>query len=450
MIFLTNASVVTGTDIRKGTVRLDGDRIAGIWYEGDETEPEGLDDPRAKVIPLDGMALMAGGIDAHVHFREPGMTRKADMESESAAALLGGVTAVIDMPNTLPPTVSRERLQEKEELARGRFHTHYGFHIGATDDNFEELAAAISEKTAAGVKVFLGSSTGNMLVGDDKTLDRIFGMTGTEILVHSEDEAIIRHNLETAQERYGENIPFSAHPDIRSRRACILSTARALEKAIRFGTRLHVLHVSTAEEVEMIRAARIHNPGITAETSANYLWFADTDYERLGGKLKCNPAVKSERDRAALRKALADGLIDTIGSDHAPHLPEEKAHPYLSCPSGVPSIQQTLPVLLTVAQQEGIPLSVIARVFSERPAEIFGIRDRGRIAVGCHADLVVVDTRARQTVGKPAYRCGWTPYEGESLTGTVRMVFLDGVPVVRDGRLLQAVPSGKPLAFNRS
>ena len=449
MIFLTNASVVTGTEIRKGTVRIDGDRIGGIWYEDGETTPEGLDDPRAQVIPLNGLTLMAGGIDAHVHFRDPGMTHKADMTSESAAALLGGVTAVLDMPNTLPQTVSRKTLAEKTELARGRFHTHYGFHIGATEDNFEELTAAVAEGSAAGVKVFLGSSTGNMLVGDDAVLERIFSMKDTEVLVHSEDETLIRHNLEAAKERYGEDIPFSAHPDIRSRRACILSTARALEKAIRLGTRLHVLHVSTAEEIEMIRAARIHNPGITAETSAHYLWFADPDYGRLGGRLKCNPAVKSEQDRAALRKALAEGLIDTIGSDHAPHLPEEKARPYLSCPSGIPSIQQTLPVLLTVVRQENIPLSVIARVFSERPAELFGLRDRGRIAVGCHADLVVVDPEAVQTVGKPAYKCGWTPYEGETLTGTVKMVFLDGELVVRDGRILQEIPSGKALAFQR-
>ena len=450
MIFLTNASIVTGTEISKGTVRIDGDRITGIWREDDETAPEGLEDPRAQVIPLDGLTLMAGGIDAHVHFREPGMTHKADMASESAAALLGGVTAVIDMPNTLPPAVSRERLAEKAALARGRFHTHYGFHIGATDDNFEELAAAVADGSAAAVKVFLGSSTGNMLVGDDAALERIFSMKDTEVLVHSEDETLIRHNLEAARERYGEAIPFAAHPDIRSRRACILSTGHALERAIRLGTRLHVLHVSTAEEIEMIRAARIHNPGITAETSANYLWFTDNDYERLGGRLKCNPAVKSDGDRAALRKALAEGLIDTIGSDHAPHLPEEKAQPYLSCPSGIPSVQQTLPVLLTVAKQENIPLSVIAHAFSERPAELFGIRDRGRIAVGCHADLVVIDAEAEQTVGKPAYKCGWSPYEGESLTGKVRMVFLDGELVVRDGRLLKGAPCGKPLEFCRT
>ena len=445
MIYLTQASIVTGTDIRKGTVGIEGDRIAGIWHEDDETGPEGLEDPRATVIPLNGLALMAGGIDAHVHFREPGMTHKADMESESRAALLGGVTSVIDMPNTIPQTVSREKLAQKAEAARGRFHTHYAFHIGATEDNWEELAGAIHQRAAAGIKVFLGSSTGNMLVSSEDALDRIFRLRDAEILVHCEDEALIRKNLEEAETRYGGDIPFSAHPDIRSRRACILSTAAALERAIRLGTRLHVLHVSTAEEIEMIRAARIHNPAITAETSANYLWFSDKDYGRLGGLLKCNPAIKTERDRAALRKALADGLIDTIGSDHAPHLPEEKTHPYLSCPSGIPSIQQTLPVLLTVAREENIPLTVIARAFSERPAELFGLSDRGRIAVGCHADLVAVDPEAARTVGKPACKCGWSPYEGETLTGTVKMVFLDGVLAVRDGRLLQETPSGKPL-----
>ena len=445
MIFLTHATVVTGTEVRKGTVGIDGGRITGVWYDDGETVPEGLDHPRARVIPLDGLTLMAGGIDAHVHFREPGLTHKADMASESAAALLGGVTSVIDMPNTVPPTVSRERLAEKAALARGRFRTHYGFHIGATADNADELAEAVRSGEAAGVKVFLGSSTGNMLVGEEAALERIFRIPDCEILVHSEDEALIRRNLQEAQERYGDDIPFSAHPEIRSRRACILSTAKALERAIRCGTRLHVLHVSTAEEIEMIRAARIHNPQITAETSANYLWFCDRDYDRLGGRLKCNPAVKSERDRTALRKALADGLIDTIGSDHAPHLAEEKDRPYLQCPSGVPSIQQSLPVLLTVAREEGIPLSRIARAFSERPAELFGLRDRGRIAPGCRADLVVVDPEATWTVGPSAYRCGWSPYEGEKLTGAVKMVFLDGELAVRDGRLLQETPAGTPL-----
>lgn len=445
MIFLTHATIVTGTEVRKGTVGIDGGRITGVWYDDGETVPEGLDHPRARVIPLDGLTLMAGGIDAHVHFREPGLTHKADMASESAAALLGGVTSVIDMPNTVPPTVSRERLAEKAALARGRFRTHYGFHIGATADNADELAEAVRSGEAAGIKVFLGSSTGNMLVGEEAALERIFRIPDCEILVHSEDEDLIRRNLQEAQERYGDDIPFSAHPEIRSRRACILSTAKALERAIRCGTRLHVLHVSTAEEIEMIRAARIHNPQITAETSANYLWFCDRDYDRLGGRLKCNPAVKSERDRAALRKALADGLIDTIGSDHAPHLAEEKDRPYLQCPSGVPSIQQSLPVLLTVAREEGIPLSRIARAFSERPAELFGLRDRGRIAPGCRADLVVVDPEAAWTVGPSAYRCGWSPYEGEKLTGAVKMVFLDGELAVRDGRLLQETPAGTPL-----
>ena len=447
MIYLTDVTIITGDAIREGTVGLDHDRIAGIWADGDV--PTGLAAPDAAIIPLKGMWLFAGGIDAHVHFREPGLTDKADFASESRAALLGGVTSVIDMPNTNPPTTSRERLEEKLRMTSGRSWVHYGFHIGATNDNLDDILPCIQDGSAAGIKVFMGSSTGNMLVDRDETLERIFRVTDAEILVHCEDETLVRQGLEQARERYGENIPFSAHPSIRSREACTRSTEKALEMALRHGTRLHVLHVTTAEEIRMISAAKEKNPFLLAETSANYLWFCDKDYVRLGGKLKCNPAVKTEADRSALRKALADGSIDTIGSDHAPHREEEKDRPYLSCPSGMPSIQQSLPVLLTVAAEADIPLTRIARAFSEKTAKVFAIRDRGRIAPGYKADLVVIDPTAKTDTSHPAYKCGWTPYRDEALTGAVRMVFLDGKMVVRDGRILSERPEGQPLQYDR-
>ena len=442
MIRLDHARIVTGAAVREGSLGIEGERIAGIWTEGNLPDAE-------QVIDLQGRTVFAGGIDAHVHFREPGLTRKADFASESRAALLGGVTAVLDMPNTLPPTTSAELLHEKKALAAAKSHVHYGFHIGATNDNLEAILPCVRSGEAAGIKVFMGSSTGGMLVDREETLRRIFAVKDVEILIHSEDEGIIRANLEAAKEKYGTDIPFSAHPQIRSRQACLRSTAKALEMAVQLGTRLHVLHITTAEEIEMIREAKRSNPAILAETSANYLWFCDEDYDRLGGRIKCNPAIKTKEDRAALRRALADGDIDTLGSDHAPHLAEEKERPYLECPSGVPSIQQSLPVLLTLARQEGIPLSRIARVFSEVPAEVFGIAERGRIEVGCKADLVIVDPDAPARTDN-AGKCGWSPYEGEDLRGAIEMVFLDGKAVVENGRLLPDLPLGKPLTFKRA
>lgn len=447
MIYLTDATLVTGQSVRKGTVSLDGDRIAGVWEEGQL--PTGIDAPGASVIPLQGMLLLAGGIDAHVHFREPGLTDKADFASESRAALLGGVTSVVDMPNTQPPTISGDSLDEKRKMAAGRSWVHYGFHIGATNENHADLMPAIRNGKAAGIKVFMGSSTGNMLVDKAETLAQIFRITEAEVLVHAEDEHLIREGLRQAKMQYGEAIPFSAHPLIRSRQACIRATESALDMAVRFGTRLHILHVSTADEIDLIRQAKRQNPHILAETSANYLWFSDQDYDRLQGKIKCNPAIKTAADRRALRRAWAEGVIDTIGSDHAPHLLEEKERPYLTCPSGIPSIQQSLPVLLAVAREEGIPLSRVVAAFSENAAKAFGIADRGRIQPGCKADLVVVDPQALAQTDKPAYKCGWSPYEGETLHGAVRMVFLQGRMAVRDNRILLPEAMGEPLTYDR-
>lgn len=311
---------------------------------------------------------------------------------------------------------------------------------------------------------------------DNEALSDLFKIQGKPILIHSEDEGIIKANLEAAKAKFGEDIPFSEHPRIRNRKACIRSTAKALAMAIEYGTRLHVLHVSTAEEVEMIRAAKIHNPNITAETSANYLWFCDEDYDRLKGRVKCNPAIKPASDREALRKGLAEGIIDTIGSDHAPHLLSEKVDNYLKCPSGMPSVQQSLSALLTAADifnkgkedSRRLTLSRIASAFSERPAEILGIKDRGSLKAGNFADLVVIDPGREYSVKNAlaaagagvaagadqeysvkdvAYKCGWSPYEGTTLRGAIDRVFLNGKQVVTDSRLLPDSPSGQALAF---
>ena len=477
-ILLTNALIVTGASSKKGALAIEGERIAGIWYRSD-SEPDDSEALRAftdaEVIDLDGKVLMAGGIDAHVHFREPGLERKADMESESKAALLGGVTSFIDMPNTVPPTTDLDALKDKLNRACGRSWANYGFHIGATNGNAAMIREYLAEGHGGefgGIKVFMGSSTGNMLVDDKDALSDFFMIQGKPILIHSEDEGIIKANLEAAKAKFGEDIPFSEHPLIRSRKACIRSTAKALAMAIEYGTRLHVLHVSTAEEVEMLRAAKIHNPNITAETSANYLWFSDEDYETLKGKVKCNPAIKSATDREALRKGLAEGIIDTIGSDHAPHLLSEKVDNYLKCPSGMPSVQQSLSVVMTVAgifnegKEEGqLTLSRIASAFSEKPAEILGIKERGSLKVGNYADLIVIDlereysvkSRAdlvgyahalKYSVKDIAYKCGWSPYDGQTLKGMIDRIFLNGKQVVADGSLIQGSPSGQPIVFS--
>lgn len=444
MIILHKATIVTSEKEAVGSIIVENGRIADIYYSDAEdfeyrTDKIIRDNPEAEIWNLEGKHIMAGGIDAHVHFREPGLTHKADMQTESLAGIAGGVTTVFDMPNTSPATISAERLIEKINIAKGRTAGKIGFHIGATNCNSAEICSLIQEgdlslglepEDIAGVKVFMGSSTGNMLVDEGDSLEKLFSISEKPILVHCEDEMTIKENLEAAIEKYGEDIPFTEHERIRSRRACIKSSIKALELAIKHGTKLVLCHISTKEEIEMVRAAKANNPEITAETSCNYLWFSNEDYTRLGSLVKCNPSVKTPADRTALREALASGLIDTIGSDHAPHLLSEKEAVYVKAPSGLPSIQQSLPVLLTIAHEEGIPLTRIASVFSEKAAEIYGLR-RGKIKRGYEADLVIFDNSKEFIVRNEDQfsKCGWTPYDGERLRGVIENVLIDGTPV---------------------
>lgn len=447
MILLHKATVVTAEREGVGSILIDGSIIDKVFWRNDDGMTEingkavvfdGLPEhfPAAEVMVLEGKHIMAGGIDAHVHFRDPGLTHKADIYTESRAAAAGGVTTVFDMPNTIPPTVTAESLADKIKLGKEKSITRIAFHIGATNSNADMISALITEGDEAtglkpddipGVKVFMGSSTGNMLVDESSSLAKLFSIKNKPVLVHCEDEATIKANLAAAVEQYGDDIPFEAHPQIRSRKACIKSSIKALELAMKYGTRLVLCHISTKEELNMARAAKETNPNIIAETSCNYLWFSDDDYARLGSRVKCNPAVKTADDRKALREGLMNGTIDTIGSDHAPHLISEKDLPYAKAPSGLPSIQQSLPVLLTVARQEGIPLSRIASVFSEKASDVYGL-DTGRIAPGMKADLVVFDYEKEFTVRAEDQhsKCGWTPYEGERLYGTIEAVYIDG------------------------
>lgn len=445
---LNKATIVTASREAAGSVIISGGRIADVFYtddEGYDYKLKAANDryPEIETIDLDGKHIMAGGIDAHVHFREPGLTHKADMATESRAAVAGGVTTAFDMPNTNPATVSEDAFTAKMELAKKKACMTLGFHFGATNSNIEEIErildgkASLSPDVIKGIKVFMGSSTGNMLVDESSTLDRLFSIKGKPVLVHCEDEETIRRNLQTAVERYGEDIPFSEHENIRSRRACIRSSIKALEKAIRHGTTLVLCHISTKEEIEMVRAAKANNPSIIAETSCNYLWFSNEDYARMGSRLKCNPSVKTPADREALRNALANGLIDTIGSDHAPHLQEEKEGTYTKAPSGLPSIQQSLPVLLTIAREEDIPLTRIAAVFSENASDLYKLRT-GKVMPGYEADLVIFDKEKRFTVrNEDQYsKCGWSPYDGETLYGTIETVFVGGRIIYKDGKFI--------------
>ena len=441
MTLLYNATIVTAEKEGKGAILIDGDSISKVYWEDQHQVPEITED----AIDLQGKYIIAGGIDAHVHFREPGLTHKADMQTESRAAVAGGVTTVFDMPNTSPATISAEALAGKMQLAKGRSLAKIGFHIGASNSNADQICSLVKDGAPAtglkasdipGVKVFMGSSTGNMLVDDRTSLERLFRIKEKPVLVHCEDEAMIRANLAAATEKYGADIPFDQHPAIRSRQACIRSSIKALELAMTHGTKLVLCHISTREEMEMVRAAKQTNPEIIAETSCNYLWFSDEDYQRLGSRVKCNPAVKTAADRQALRDGLAGGLIDTIGSDHAPHLLSEKDAPYAKAPSGLPSIQQSLPVLLTVAKQEDIPLTRIAAVFSENASKLYRL-DTGRIAPGMKADLVIFDFDKEFTVkAEDQYsKCGGTPYEGESLNGWIETVYVNGQKVLDNGRI---------------
>ncbi len=443
-IILHNGTIVTARKEAVGSIVIENGRIEDvIWSDSEDYEfrmakiladADGTED--AEVMELEGKHVIAGGIDAHVHFREPGLTHKADMKTESRAAVAGGVTTVFDMPNTKPPTVDAGTLKMKIDASKDRCIAKIGFHIGATNDNADEICSLVKDgdpvtgirpEDIAGVKVFMGSSTGNMLVDNGLALEKLFSIKGKPVLVHCEDEETIRRNLAAAKEKYGEDIPFVEHEHIRSRKACIMSSIRALELAMEHGTQLVLCHISTKEEVEMVRAAKENNPLIVAETSCNYLWFNNEAYERLGSRAKCNPSIKSEEDRAALRAALANGMIDTIGSDHAPHLLCEKEGGYLEAPSGLPSIQQSLPVLLTIAAEEDIPLTRIASVFSEKASEIYGL-NRGKIEAGYEADLVIFDCSKEFTVRDEDQfsKCGWSPYTGETLKGVIETVIIGG------------------------
>ena len=384
-----------------------------------------------------------------MHFRDPGLIYKGDLYTETRAAVAGGVTSFMDMPNTDPQAITLGILEEKYKLASQKSIANYSFFLGATNENLEEIKKANPEKIC-GVKVFLGASTGNMLVDNPEVLEKIFANSRMIVAIHSEDEGIIRKNLAAFRERFGERIPVEAHPLIRSEEACFTSTKRAVELATKHNTRLHVLHLSTAKEIELFRSdIPLKKKRITAEVCVHHLWFDDRDYARLGSRIKWNPAIKTEQDKEGLFKGLLEDKIDIIATDHAPHLEEEKTQPYLICPSGGPLIQHSLVIMLEFFHMKKISIEKIVEKMCHAPAVLYRIKDRGYIRKGCFADIVLVDPDAPWTVSKEniLYKCGWSPFEGIRFSSRINYTFVNGNPVYMNGRFDER-HLGKRLEFN--
>lgn len=444
--YLKNATVVNEGALFPAGIFIVDERIAAVCRYDDAS---GMEREKAciadsdSVIDLQGKYVAPGIIDAHVHFREPGATHKACIATESAAAALGGVTSYMDMPNNNPPAVSREALERKAEIAARDSVVNYSFYIGATADNLQEVLACDFSKVC-GVKVFMGSSTGNLLLDDDAALTRLFAECPALIAVHSEDNGLIAKNLEAARACFGDDIPFREHPNIRSSAACLLATSKAVLLAEKYGARLHVLHVSTAEEAELLADVKPDARNISAETCVQYLFFCNKDYDELGPLMKCNPAIKSHRDMLALRKAVRSGVIDNISTDHAPHLLDEKVKPYLQSASGIPLVQYSLPMMLDLADRGCFSLPLVVDRMAHAPARLYDIKDRGFIREGYYADLVVFTSGRRHAVAPAASRCGWAPVS--RLSGSVVHTIANGTFVVRDGKLT-GCKSAMPLSF---
>ncbi len=442
-----NADIVNEGHQFRGYVVIDDDLISAV-AEGDPSSA--LLAECSVRNDVDGALVMPGVIDDQVHFRDPGLTHKADIATESAAAVAGGVTSFMDMPNTNPPTVTLEALEAKNHRAQDVSVANYGFFIGATNDNLKTLLAADYSYTP-GVKLFLGASTGNMLVNDRDALRGIFSEVPAIVAIHSEDEQLIRRNREYYLKKYGEDLPVKFHPLIRSTEVCYKSTARAIEWAAKYGTRLHVLHVSTARELELFDARPLSEKKVTAEVCVHHLWFTDEDYDRLGNLIKWNPAVKTWDDRNALRNALLQGKLDVVATDHAPHLLEEKQGNCLKAASGGPLVQHSLLVMLELVHQRVFPLDLVVRKMCHAPADLFGVVRRGYLRPGYYADIVVVDRNMPFTVRTENIltKCGWSPFEGYTFHNSVRQTYVNGQLAFDQGHVDTSV-RGRRLRFDHN
>ena len=441
---IKNAKIVNEGNIFEGDILIENDIIKEIDTSISVKSGDTI------VIDAEGNYVLPGMIDDQVHFREPGLTHKANIETESKAALAGGITSFIEMPNTKPQTTTVEKLEEKFAIAANTSYANYSFMFGGTNDNLDEILK-VDTKNVAGLKLFLGSSTGNMLVDDPEVLEKIFSSTDMVISVHCEDEGTIRDNLAKYKEEYGDDIPMHFHPIIRSEEACYLSSSKAIELAKKTGARLHVFHLSTGKETNLFsNKIPLKDKKITSEVCIHHLWFSDEDYKRKGSHIKWNPAVKTSSDRDQLLKALLDDRIDVIATDHAPHTIEEKSNPYTSAPSGGPLVQHALVALLEMYHQGKISIEKIVEKACHNPAILFDVEKRGYIKEGYFADLVIADLNNPWTVNKDniLYKCGWSPFEGNTFKSRITHTFVNGQLVYNNFKVLD-VKAGKRLTFNR-
>ncbi len=452
-----NAWLVEEESVRKADVWIEGERVTALTEAG----TPGFSSESLRIVEAEGKYLLPGLIDTHVHFREPGLTAKADIASESAAAVAGGVTSYFDMPNTQPQTVTLADWEDKMRIAARSSLANYAFYLGASAGHFGQLEQADYQKVP-GIKLFMGSSTGGMMIDGQKNLEQCFQTAARldiPLAVHCESEAVIRANRENLLREHrlshpeadSDDLPIEWHPKVRSTEACAVSSRLAVELAHRFGTRLHILHISTAEELSLLEKGPMENKQITAETCPHYLWFDSKDYATLGSRIKCNPAIKEASDRLALLQALKEGRIDTLGTDHAPHRWSDKQGGCLKAASGSPSIQFALPVLLELCARGQMSLENIVGKYCHAPARLFRLRDRGFIRPGAYADLVLVNpdvlTRVRPEI--ILSKCGWSPFEGCSFRGAVEQTWVNGE--LRYKRMEGILPgqSAQALSFSR-
>jgi dihydroorotase len=442
-LLISNASLVNEGQVRDVDVLIEGDRIARI--------DSGISRPAtAKHIDANGKLLLPGMIDDQVHFREPGMTHKGDLATESAAAAAGGITSFMDMPNVKPQTTTRVALADKYGIAESRCTSNYGFYFGATNGNVEEIKA-LEVGEACGIKAFMGASTGDMLVDDPVVLEKMFEHAPIMMVTHCEHSPTIWDNEAKARAEYGENVPFSEHPNIRPAAACLASSRLAVDLATRHDALLHVLHLTTAMEMGLFSKAHRSDKRITAEVCVHHLWFDESGYEQLGSKIKCNPAIKSAQDREALVAALNDGRIDIIATDHAPHTAEEKAATYFKAPAGLPLVQHALLTLFDLVADGQISIELLVDRVSHAPADLFGVTERGYVREGWFADLVLVDTAAPYLVNKANLlsKCRWSPFEGHEFSASIDTTIVNGEVVYRDGNLTGKI-AGRRLEFTRA
>ncbi|UCH14793.1 MAG: dihydroorotase [Bacteroidales bacterium] len=444
-ILIRNATIINEGRKFKGNVLINNEIIEKIYEE-----PLADSIYEGTVIDAKDKILIPGVIDDHVHFREPGLTHKADIASESRASVAGGVTSFMDMPNTDPQTITQDLLEEKYRIAEKSSLANYSFYIGATDSNLKELLK-INPREVCGIKIFMGSSTGNMLVSNVNTLKDIYSQSGVVIAAHCEDEDTIVRNIKKYKKEYGQNIHARYHPLIRSTEACYKSSSLAVKLALKYNTRLHILHVSTGKELKLFSGGiPAAEKRITSEVSIHHLWFSDSDYETLGTRIKCNPAIKSDNDREALFKAMLEGKIDVVGTDHAPHTIIEKNSSYFKAASGLPMIQHSLLAMLEFYHQGRITLEKIVEKMCHAPADIFQVEKRGYIREGYWADLVLVDINHKWEVTSEniLYKCKWSPFENVIFHSDVSHTFVNGNLVYREGNIIESSP-GKRLLFVR-